>query len=142
MLTKKFAHIAIATGCLLAILFLHNQIVDFILSLTAEVAGKESGPLAAKMHLQYRDGVIMGVAGIVVYCLLRALEKHLSEKDSINLKNQNIFKVALQLLRWAVVLVSGDIVMQNFNGAHTTISDYSMRYQTVGALLAIEVLIP
>lgn len=48
---------------------------------------------------------------------------------------------ALKLLRWAVVLVSGDIVMQNFSGIHTTISNYSMRYQTVGALLAIELLI-
>lgn len=43
-------------------------------------------------------------------------------------------------MRWAVVLVSGDIVTQNDSGIHTTISKYSMRYQTVGALLAIELL--
>lgn len=141
MFTKKFAHIIVAVSFLLTLLFLHNQIVELILSLTADMAGTGSGPLAAEMHLQYHDGVITGVVGIVVFCLLRALEIHLTEKDLSSQKNLNFINLALQLLRWAVVLVSGDIVMQNFSGIHSTISRYSMRYQTVGALLAIELLI-
>ena len=141
MFTKKFAHITVAFGCLLALLFFHNQIAEIILSLTANMAKTGSGPLAAKMHLQYQDGVTTGTAGIVVFCLLRALEIHIREKNLSNQIKLNSINLALQLLRWAVVLVSGDIVIQNFSGIHTTFFNYSMRWQAVGSLMAIELLI-
>ena len=70
-----------------------------------------------------------------------ALEIHLTEKNSSNHRRLSLINVASQLLRWAVVFISGDIVIQNFSGIHTTIFNYSMRYQTLGAILAIELLI-
>lgn len=36
--------------------------------------------------------------------------------------------IACHMLRWAVVLVSGDIVLQNLKGTNSTIFNYSMQY--------------
>lgn len=141
MFTKKFVYIAIAISCLLAILFLHNQITGSIITLTTDAAQTGSGRLATEIHSRYHNVVITGIAGIVLFCLLRALELHLSEKDLSAQKFVKYSHMTCHMLRWAVVLVSGDIVLENIRGTNSTIFNYSMKYQTLGALLAIELII-
>lgn len=141
MFTKKFVYIAAAISLLLAILFLHNQITGSIITLITDAAQTGSGRLATEIHSQYHNVVITGIAGIVLFCLLRALELHLSEGDLNVQKYMKYSHIACHMLRWAVVLVSGDIVLQNLKGTNSTIFNYSMQYQTLGALLAIELII-
>ena len=112
-----------------------------MLPIISEIEKFKSGLLNTETHLQYRNGIIMSFAGIILFCLIRSLEIHLSEKD---LRKQNILKYSnliLKMMRWAVVIIAGDIAIQSFDGSLTRLPDYSMRYQSIGGLLAIELLI-
>lgn len=141
MFTKKRAYLAIAIFLLLLLLLFYNQITAFMLSIIPEFGRIESGAFAAEIHLQYHNGVIVSFSGLIIFCLILSLEIHLLEKNLINQITLRYCHLALRMLRWAVVIVIGDMAIQCFYGTFTKIPNYTMRYQAIGGLIAIELLI-
>ena len=143
MFTKKHAGPVIAICLLLMLLLLlfHNQIFVFMLLVFQKLGLIKSDALAAETQLQYRNGVIVSLSGIIFFYLIRSLEIHLLGKPLKDLHLLRFCYLALRMLRWAVVIVVGDVAMQYFYGTLIKISNYSMQYQAVGGLLAIELII-
>jgi hypothetical protein len=139
MITKKSAYLTTAILFFFLVLFFHNQITAFMLSIIPEFGRIKPGTFSTHTHLQYHNGIVISFTGIIFFCLIRALEIHLLEK---NISSQNILRychLALRMMRWAVVIVVGNMALKCFYG--TFIPNYSMRYQAIGGLIAIELLI-
>ncbi len=137
MSIKKSGHLIGAVIFGMGVLIFHDQIAVLLASFVASDLPTDSNDTP----ITNLNVVVYAGVGTVLFLLLRFLEILIFEKKTPRSTALEYGHLAIRMLRWAAVFVFGDLVLQNLSGTNTTIKDYSMSYQAIGGLIAIEIIV-
>jgi hypothetical protein len=141
MTIYKSGYLIGAAIFIVVLFFFHNQIAVLVASVVAADIPTGTNIQPAELPARLHHVVIYAGAGIILFLLLRSLEIFISERKMAHTPIIEFCHLALRMLRWLAVFIFGDIVLQNLGGADMILKDYSMRYQAIGGLIAIEILV-
>lgn len=124
------------------LLFFHNQLTNLLISLTGHDVETSPDIIATDLFLRYHNAVVYGTIGVGLFFLLSSTEYFFflnSKQNSSQLLKY--CRLLNRMIQWLVFFVFCDIVLQNIYNQNTTLSNFVMRYQAIGGLLAVELLI-
>ena len=119
--------------------YCHDQLVAFAIS----ISKAENGLNQMKSEVSDRFGnvVLYSGIGLVLFNIVSSIKHFMQYKNilaSDHLKYCYLLVLALQVF---VVFVFMDIVLQNWQGDNVSISNFSMRYQAIGGMVGVTVLV-
>lgn len=123
------------------LLVFQDQLTNLLISLIADDVAAKSDLLAADLYSRYHNAIFYGTVGIGFFFLLNSIEYFFfkSNQDSSQLIRYGC--LLNRMVQCLVVFVFFDIVLQNIDSKITTFSNFAMRYQALGGLVGIEIII-
>jgi hypothetical protein len=105
----------------------------FIAEIISNIAS-QAGPFDEGFHSRI---VIYSGSGISIFFLFNSLELYLAQAFRNSNTMSRFSRLLIRVLQWSVILLFGDIVLQNFKGRDVTLTTYFPSYQCIGGMIAI-----
>jgi hypothetical protein len=121
-----------------ASLFFHENFTTYIISLINPELALKANFMMTESYDRYHNIVFYSCAGLSLFYLLCSLKYFLLDKRYIISQLLKYSYLCTLIFQIIVIFVFTDIILQNWGGENTTIANFSMRYQSIGGLIAVE----
>lgn len=116
----------------------HKILTIYLISLTNPELALKANFMMTESYDRYHNIVFYSCAGLSLFYLLCSFKHFLLEKKHIISQLLKYSYLCTLIFQVIVIFVFTDIILQNWGGENTTIRNFSMRYQSIGGLIAVE----
>ena len=138
---KSVGYFALAIFFLGLFLLFHSHFANSILTIIGTKINSKPGISAHDISTLHHNIAVYSVMGIALFFLSCSLESILLSSNRHISQLQKTFHMATLITQIAIIFLFGDIILQNWEGKPTTITDFSIRYQAIGGLIAVELIV-
>jgi hypothetical protein len=135
---KSYSYLFGAMIIFIALLVFQYKFTLYLIALTSPDAIIGPDLRHTNRYFCSHNIVVYGGMGLVLFFLACALDSFILDSDRQLSHLRQLSRLATLLLRWAVIFIFGDIVLQNWSGSNITIWNYTMRGRTIAAFCALE----
>lgn len=115
-----------------------KRMTNYLISLTDPELALKPNFMMTESYDRYYNIVLYSGAGLALFYLLCSLKYFLLDRKSIISKLFKYSYLCTLVFQVIVIFVFTDIILQNWGGEKTTIVNFTMRYQAIGGLIAVE----
>lgn len=140
---KNKGLLCILTASLLSIILIMFDNYLTNLMMTLPVPDFLFGPKVSitDTYVRYHNAVVYSVIGAILVYVMGSIGYFLLESKRNESQLIKYSYLTITLLRWIVFFVFLDIVLQNLRGKSTSVSEYTMQYQILGAMVWVGIYI-